>query len=86
MECKIFTTTLISLINIELQINVGSGKNIKTYLTNEGSGTNGGPGIFVTVQRVSCAIHNAIGTSYPKIATNFQSLYLAEIFALCLLL
>ena len=27
---------------------------------------------------------NGIGTSYPKIATNFQSLYLAEIFALVL--
>ena len=40
--------TLISLINEGLQITVGS---VKKYLNliNEGSGTNGGPGIFVTL-------------------------------------
>ena len=44
-----FSGTLISLINVGLQINVGSGK--YQNLINEGSGTNGVPGIFVTLYK-----------------------------------
>ena len=42
--------TLISLINVGLQITVGSGKKY-LILINEGSGTNVGPGIFVMLYK-----------------------------------
>ena len=35
------------------------------------------------MSKSACALYD-IGTSYPRIATNFQSLYIAEIFALLL--
>ena len=37
-----------------------------------------------TLTKVRALCPFGIGTSYPKIATDFQSLYLAEIFALLL--
>ena len=45
-----FEPTLLSLITVGLQINVGSGKNCQN-LINVGSGTNGGPGIFVRLDK-----------------------------------
>ena len=50
MQIQFMYCTLISLINVGLKITVGSEK-IYLNLINEGSGTNGGQGIFVTLYK-----------------------------------
>ena len=46
---KMTEDTLICLINVGLQITVGSGKKYKPNEKEVWNGTNGGPGIFVTL-------------------------------------
>ena len=67
---KMTEDTLICLINVGLQITVGSGKKYKPNEKEAWNGINGGPGIFVTLYRVAFEISH-----FFRFPANFSMIF-----------